>query len=85
MQKEFNFYQEMAPEQRLQENGRGPVPLYTLYDNVSLIKSCMIELKQKNDFLLKLRLLRQGSGQGTTKNNILFLCKVGIHFQWLYF
>ena len=28
MQKEINFYQEMAPEHRLQENGRSPVLLY---------------------------------------------------------
>jgi hypothetical protein len=27
MQKEINFYQEMASENRLQENGRSPVPL----------------------------------------------------------
>ena len=27
MQKEINFYQEMASEHRLQENGRSPVPL----------------------------------------------------------
>ena len=30
MQKEINFYQEMASEHRLQENGRGPVPLSSL-------------------------------------------------------
>jgi hypothetical protein len=29
MLKEINFYQEMASEHRLQENGRGPVPLYS--------------------------------------------------------
>ena len=28
MQKETNFYQKMAAEHRLQENGRCPVPLY---------------------------------------------------------
>ena len=28
MQKEINFYQEMAPEHRLQEYCKGPVPLY---------------------------------------------------------
>ena len=27
MQKEIDFYQEMASEHRLQENSRGPVPL----------------------------------------------------------
>ena len=27
MQKEISFYQEMASEHRLQENGRGSVPL----------------------------------------------------------
>ena len=29
MQKEINFYQEMAPEHRLQEYSKGPVPLCT--------------------------------------------------------
>ena len=28
MQKEINFYQEMASEHRLQEYSKGPVPLY---------------------------------------------------------
>ena len=28
MQKEINFYQEMASEHRLQEYSNGPVPLY---------------------------------------------------------
>ena len=30
MQKEINFYQEMASENRLQENGGGTVPLYEM-------------------------------------------------------
>jgi hypothetical protein len=28
MQKQINFSQEIASEHQLQENGRGPVPLY---------------------------------------------------------
>ena len=31
MQKEINFYQEMASEHRLQEYSKGTVPLYSLY------------------------------------------------------
>ena len=30
MQKEINFYQEMASEHRLQEYSKGPVPLFFL-------------------------------------------------------
>ena len=36
MQKENNFYQEMASEHRLQENGRGLVPLYAIIRKMEL-------------------------------------------------
>ena len=34
MQKEINFYQEMASEHRLQEYSKGLVPLYILESNL---------------------------------------------------
>ena len=50
MQKEINFYQEMASEHRLQEYCRGSVPLYKM--------KIMIRKKTKHKSLLKSLLQR---------------------------
>ena len=58
MQKEINFYQEMASEHRLQENSKGPVPLCQSLIKVKIklqnIKKC---LKQKRCALIRLNVL----------------------------
>ena len=38
MQKEINFYQEMASEHRLQEYCKGTVPLFVIIDILRMLK-----------------------------------------------
>ena len=53
MQKEINFYQEMASEHRLQEYSKGPVPL--LFSNSSSIHYNFYQAYSYEKFFLKLK------------------------------
>ena len=46
MQKEINFYQEMASEHRLQEYSKGPVPLYIKFQRLHK-KVILFSLRKK--------------------------------------
>ena len=50
MQKEINFYQEMASEHRLQEYSKGPVPLYFHQIASTFLKIHFWHIINKNHF-----------------------------------